>query len=91
MLILPLLSLISWYSLLASAWFMTNITIDDTKGDYATFAGVDYGDGELWSDAQNCTENGTGLLCPNPNDAFEKTYHASVVADASASVTFVGE
>ncbi|EPS99579.1 hypothetical protein FOMPIDRAFT_1050374 [Fomitopsis schrenkii] len=90
MLILPLLSLISWYSLLASAWFMTNITIDDTKGDYATFAGVDYGDGELWSDAQNCTENGTGLLCPNPNDAFEKTYHASVVADASASVTFVG-
>ena len=91
MFILPLLSLVAWCSLRASAWFLYNVTIDDTKGDYATLAGVDYGVGELWSDAQNCTESGTGLLCPNPEKAFEQTYHATVADGASASVTFTGE
>lgn len=91
MLILPLLSLVSWYSLPASAWFSSNISIDDTKGDYATLVGVDYGGGEFWNDAQTCTEEGTGLFCPNPIDAYEQTYHVTVDADASASVTFTGE
>ena len=91
MFIIPLLSLVAWCLLPVSAWFLTNITIDDTKGDYATLAGVDYGEGDFWSDAQNCTENGTGLLCPNYEKAFEQTYHATVAEGASASVTFTGE
>ena len=90
MFVLPLLSLVT-SSLPAFAWFWTNITIDDTKGDYATSAGVDYGVGNFWSDVQNCTENDNGLVCPNPKAAFEQTYHVTAAGGASASVTFTGE
>lgn len=91
MFVLPLLTLGAWCSLRASAWFVANVSIDDTKGDYATLAAVDYGDGDSWSDAQNCTDSGTGLLCPAAAKCFEQTYHATVIESASASVTFTGK
>ncbi|KZT67631.1 hypothetical protein DAEQUDRAFT_384243 [Daedalea quercina L-15889] len=86
MMILRLLFLVSACSVYVSAWFFTNVTVDDTYGNEATSAQVSY-DG-LWSDVQNCTESGE-TVCPSPERAYNHTWHAAAEY-GTAQISFSG-
>ncbi|KAH9921407.1 uncharacterized protein B0H18DRAFT_838660, partial [Fomitopsis serialis] len=79
----------------ASAWFLTNVTVDDTDGDVATGAQFSYHPAELWSVQQNCTESEIQTVCPNVANAYDKTWHAGAEYEPgwglpSAEISFTG-
>ncbi|TFY70098.1 hypothetical protein EVJ58_g36 [Rhodofomes roseus] len=90
-LVVRALFFVSWYAAYVSAWFLANVTVDDTNGDVATGAYFAYYSPEgSWSDEANCTEADMGTACPSAEYAYDGTWHATGPGVSSAEISFTG-